>query len=362
MNRILTKGQRLKMKINHIAFLSTVLTVAAVLGVASFGNDAAKHRDSQAQGISDIPKAPWPEYKQVRKIEYLSSGDKTLQPALFYTPDTNEAAPLLVGLHSWSGNYRQGLSKPYADWCIKKGWVFIHPHFRGGNNKPEACGSDLVVADILTAVEYAKQNANVDPNRIYLAGGSGGGYTALLVAGRAPEIWAGVSAWLAITVLEDWYYQCKLLGCEEHASDIVKSCGGLPGQSPEIDAEYAKRSPVTHLKNAVNLPLDINAGIHDGHDSGGVPVSHSFKAFNVLADPNDKVSDEDIRYFNDKSEVPAHLKQTIIDPTYGQNKALFRRVSGNTRLTIFDGGHRLNFNAALTWLSKQKKQTPPNAK
>ena len=184
----------------------------------------------------------------------------------------------------------------------------------------------------------------------------------MMVAGRAPEIWAGVSAWLAITVLEDWYYQCKLLGCEEHASDIVKSCGGLPGQSPEIDAEYAKRSPVTHLKNAVNLPLDINAGIHDGHDSGGVPVSHSFKAFNVLADPNDKVSDEDIRYFNDKSEVPAHLKQTIIDPTYGQNKALFRRVSGNTRLTIFDGGHRLNFNAALTWLSKQKKQTPPNAK
>ena len=182
------------------------------------------------------------------------------------------------------------------------------------------------------------------------------------VAGRAPEIWAGVSAWLAPTVLEDWYYQCKLLGCEEHASDIVKSCGGLPGQSPEIDAEYAKRSPVTHLKNAVNLPLDINAGILDGHDSGGVPVSHSFKAFNVLADPNDKVSDDDIRYFNDKSEVPAHLKQTIIDPTYGQNKALFRRVSGNTRLTIFDGGHRLNFNAALTWLSKQKKQTPPKAK
>jgi hypothetical protein len=103
MNGILTKGQRLKMKINHIAFLSTVLTVVAVFGVASFSNDAAKHEDRQAQGISDIPKAPWPEYKQVRKIEYLSSGDNTLQPALFYAPDTKEAAPLLVGLHSWLG-------------------------------------------------------------------------------------------------------------------------------------------------------------------------------------------------------------------------------------------------------------------
>jgi len=350
------------MRINYIAFLPTVFVVVAVFGVASYGNNAAEKGGRQTQVVLNIPKPPWLEYPQVRKIEYLSSGDNTMQPALFYAPDTNEAVPLLVGLHSWSGNYRQGLSKPYADWCIKKGWGFIHPHFRGRNNKPEACGSDLVIADILTAVEYAKQNAKIDPNRIYLVGGSGGGYTALQVAGRAPEIWAGVSAWLAPTVLEDWYYQCKLLGCEEHASDIVKSCGGLPGQSPEIDAQYAKRSPVTHLKNAVKLPLDINAGIHDGHDSGGVPVGHSFKAFNVLADPNDRVSDNDIRYFNDKSEVPPHLKQMIIDPTYGQNKALFRRVSGNTRLTIFDGGHRLNFYAALTWVSKQKKHSPPKAK
>ena len=350
------------MKRNHIAFLSAVLIAVVVLGVASCGNGAAKTGKIEAQVISVKPKVPWIEYPQVRKIEYLSSGDNTMQPALFYAPDTNEAVPLLVGLHSWSGNYRQKLSMPYADWCIKKGWVFIHPHFRGGNKKPEACGSDLVIADILTAVEYAKQNANVDPTRIYLVGGSGGGYTALQVAGRAPEVWAGVSAWLAPTVLEDWYHQNKLLGCEEHAGDIVKSCGGLPGQSPEIDAQYAMRSPVTHLKNAKNLPLDINAGIHDGHDSGGVPISHSFKAFNAVADPNDRVSGGDIQYFNDKSEVPPHLVQTIDDPTYGNNKALFRKVSGNTRLTIFDGGHRLNFHAALTWVSKQKKQIPSKAK
>jgi pimeloyl-ACP methyl ester carboxylesterase len=345
------------MKRNHIAFLSTVLKVVAVIGAILSINSPL-----QAQEIAAAPKAPWPEYPQVRKIEYLSSGDNTMQPALFYAPDTNEPVPLLVGLHSWSGNYRQKLSLPYADWSIKNNWVFIHPHFRGGNKKPEACGSDLVIADILTAVEYAKQNAKVDPTRIYLVGGSGGGYTALQVAGRAPDVWAGVSAWLAPTVLEDWYYQNKLIGCEEHASDIVKSCGGLPGQSPEIDAEYAKRSPVTHLINAKNLPLDINAGIHDGHDEGGVPVSHSFKAFNAVADPNDRISDGDIRYFNDKSEVPPHLRQTIDDPTYGQNKALFRKVSGKTRLTIFDGGHRMNQHAALTWVSKQKKQTLPKAK
>jgi len=348
------------MKINHIASLSAVLTVAALLGAASCSNDAAK----QARKVSDITPAssPWPEYPQVRKIEYLSSGDNTMQPALFYPPRTDEAVPLLVGLHTWSGNYRQGLSKPYADWCIKKGWVLIHPHFRGHNKRPEACGSELVVADILTAVEYAKQNAKIDSSRIYMIGGSGCGYTSLLMAGRAPEIWAGVSSWVPITVLEDWYYECKQLGCEEHAGDIVNSCGGLPGQSPEIEAQYVHRSPVTHLKNAVNVPLDINAGIRDGHHSGGVPINHSFNAFNVLTAPSDRVSDEDIKYFVEKSEVPAHLKQTISDPIYGLKKPLFRRVSGNTRLTFFDGAHAMVYEAALTWLSKQKKQTPPKSK
>lgn len=48
----------------------------------------------------------WPE--QIREIKYLSEADSTMQPALFYRPEkTNEALPLLVALHTWSGNYLQ---------------------------------------------------------------------------------------------------------------------------------------------------------------------------------------------------------------------------------------------------------------
>ena len=31
--------------------------------------------------------------------------------------------------------------------------VFIHPHFTGSNVKPEAIGSDLVIEDVLSAIE-----------------------------------------------------------------------------------------------------------------------------------------------------------------------------------------------------------------
>ena len=62
------------------------------------------------------------------------------------------------------------------------------------------------------------------------------------MAGRAPDIWTGVSAWVPITDLNAWYFQCNKIG---YAHGIVKSCGGAPGDNPKVDLEYKKRSPIT---------------------------------------------------------------------------------------------------------------------
>ncbi|HUT28596.1 MAG TPA: prolyl oligopeptidase family serine peptidase [Sedimentisphaerales bacterium] len=294
----------------------------------------------------------WPEV--VKEITYVSSADSTAQPALFYAPRKEDGPrPLLVGLHTWSGNCKQTMSIPYAEWCIEKDWVFIHPNFRGPNKSPEATGSELVVKDILSAVDYAKCNANVDPNRVYLVGASGGGYTALLMAGRAPHIWAGVSAWAPIADLRAWYFECKETG-RRYAGDIVKSCGDVPGANAEVDREYKKRSPITYLRNGVQVPLDINAGINDGH-TGSVPVSHSLRAFNLVAAAEDRISEEDIRFFAEKAQVPVHLKAELSDAAYGKKAPLFRRSSGKARVTIFDGGHEIIYEAALSWLAGQEK-------
>jgi len=294
----------------------------------------------------------WP--AEVQEIRYLCKADGTMQPAMFYKPaGVVGKVPLLVALHTWSGNYKQKMSVPYAKSCIERGWVFIHPHFRGPNWTPQAAGSEMVIADILDAVEYAKANAPVDPNRIYLVGASGGGYTALLMAGRAPEVWAGVSAWASITDLRAWYFQCKKAG-RRYVGHMLKACGGAPGDSKEVDREYRKRSPLTYLEKAKGVALDINAGIRDGH-TGSVPVSHSLRAFNVVAEPKDRICEEDIEFFVEKGDVPVHLKSIVSDPSYGAKQPLFRRSSGKARITIFDGGHEIIFDAAFGWLSKQRK-------
>jgi len=279
---------------------------------------------------------------KVKEIKYQSSADHSEQPAMFYAPVSKEPVPLMVALHTWSGNYKQKYHKAIEQWCIKHGWAYIHPDFRGPNNRPEATGSELVVADIVSAVEYAKGATQIDSSAIYLIGTSGGGYTALVMAGHHPDLWAGVSAWVPISDLAAWHAQGK------HVEALEQSCGGAPGDSPAVDSEYAKRSPITFLSNAKGTTLHLHAGIKEKI----VPISHSLLAFNELAEAKDRISDKDIAYFVKKRKVPPNLQVTLQDRSYGEKQPLFTRKSGNATVTIFDGGHQLVATAAIAWIQK----------
>ncbi len=291
-------------------------------------------------------------------VDVRSSKDDTVQKAIYWRPESaahdakGPSVPLLVFLHSWSGGFEQG--PPWIDQAKKMGWVLVAPDFRGPNNRPEACASDLASQDILDAVAYASRDARVDATRIYLVGGSGGGHMALVMAARAPDLWAGVSAWVPISDLGAWHAESKARK-NNYAKMIEQSCGGAPG--PTTEAEYRHRSPLFHLAAAKGVPLDINTGIHDGH-TGSVPVSHSLRAFNVLAAPDRQVSTEDIDFMVREQKIPASLAaETQADPER-QKPVLFRRASGNARVTVFEGGHDSESSAAVLWLSRQRKGQP----
>jgi len=294
----------------------------------------------------------WP--GEIEAIRYRCSADDTLQPALFFAPPGDSPAPLLVALHTWSGDHLQRLQVPFAEWAVARGWAFIAPEFRGPNRRPEATGSEAVVQDVLDAVAEARRRTAVDPRRIYLIGLSGGGYTALLLAGRHPEVWAGVSAWVPISDLAAWYAECRALG-SDHADDVALSCGGPPGTSADVDREYRRRSPLSWLDPGDDVALDINAGIHDGHHPGGVPVSHALRAFNAVAREGDRLSEAEIRYFVERQAVPPQLEGPLEDAGYGDREPLFRRSSGKARVTLFDGGHEIVYAAGLSWLEQQRK-------
>lgn len=324
--------------------------VALCFGQASLGAELSKSAEAQKREAARYA------------VTVASSKDDTLQKVIFYCPPEaaldakGDRVPLLVALHTWSGNFEQGME--HVTHAKKRGWVLIAPDFRGPNRRPEACASDLAVQDVLDAVEFAKKNARVDETRIYVVGASGGGHMALMMAARAPGLWAGVSAWVPVTDLLAWHRD-NTVSKRKYDKMLEQVCGGPPG--PQNEADYRKRSPVFHLTAAKDLPLDINAGIHDGH-TGSVPVSHSLRAFNVVAAANGcdnkRVTDEQIGFMVREQKVSPPLAGEREDDPERLKTVLFRRVAGAARITIFEGGHNIELVAALNWLSRQRQGTP----
>lgn len=289
-------------------------------------------------------------------VEIASSMDGVLQKALWWAPEGPGPFPLLVALHSWSGDYTQKESAEYLKRAAARGWAIIHPDFRGSNRTPQACGSDAAVSDIVDAVAFARSRAKIDPRRIYLAGVSGGGYMALVMAHRAPKLWTAVSAWVPIADLAEWYRETTVRGLR-YSQDMNSVFGGPPGEDRARDAEYHKRSPLFHLRAARGVPLDINAGIHDGH-TGSVPVSHSLLAFNEVAAGNGykgrAIGAGDIGEIVKTGRVPERLGPPPADESYPK-PVLFRREAGPVRVTLFNGGHEMLMDAAFAWLEKQTR-------
>ncbi|MBQ9336905.1 MAG: prolyl oligopeptidase family serine peptidase [Lentisphaeria bacterium] len=295
---------------------------------------------------------------EIQDILYPCKFDQTMQPAKFLPAPGPEPRPLVVCLHTWSATQTQSSHLRYAALAEARKWHFIFPNFRGPNWLPDGCGSDLVVSDLEDAVAYVKSVAAVDPARVYLTGGSGGGHCSLLMAGRRPDLWTAVSAWCPISDVARWHQECRKSG-RNYADHIESACGGDPAKSEEVLKEARKRSPLTWLPNAAGyLPVDIGTGIHDGH-KGSVPIGQAIRAYNLLAAPEDRISDEDIAYMEANEKVPEHLAAKEGDPSYGDHIVYLRKQSRKVRLTLFEGGHNMLPDAGFDWLERQVSgQTP----
>lgn len=273
------------------------------------------------------------------EVSIVSSMDGTEQPNRVYLPDSSGRKPLLVFLHSWSHGLEQDNTR-WLELAKQRGWAFLQPNFRGKNNQPEACGSELARQDILDAIKYVLAKTEIDRSRIYLAGTSGGGHMSMLMASYYPDKFSAVSSWVGISDLEKWHATTGLKPETLHYARELENCiGGLPGTSDAVKYELKMRSPVRHLAKAADVPLDINTGIHDGH-TGSVPVSQSIEAFNVIlrAKHKPEIPTDEIQKWNaaDAGEKSHHA---VVDDLSYSRKVLFRSQVNHSRLTIFEGTH-----------------------
>lgn len=310
-----------------------------------------------ASGYDDPP--------QLESASTVSKLDGETQPILYWAPAPakTQKTPLFVFLHSWSSDYKQDNSK-WLRGAVEQRWIFLHPNFRGANLSPKACGSKFARQDVLDAMRWAKRQFQVDPERIYLCGVSGGGHMTMLMAAHHPEEFSAASAWVGISDLAEWHrFHTRNNEPTRYAKMIVQCFGAPPGSSAAVDQSYRDRSPLFHIHQVGDLPVDIFAGVNDGH-TGSVPVSHSLLAFNKIAEAHgaSQVSEQEMQQLWTKKKLSSPQSSDLQpDASLGREIKL-RRTASKSRVTIFEGGHESVPSAAFEWLGRHRRMTGGIAK
>jgi lysophospholipase L1-like esterase/pimeloyl-ACP methyl ester carboxylesterase len=290
----------------------------------------------------------WPE--AFKKIKIISSFDKSEQLCIVYASNSIKPQPLVVSLHSWSGDFLQ--TDSMAMDVSRRNWNYIHPDFRGPNNKPLACGSDAAIQDIDDAIQWALKNMNVDPKEVHIIGSSGGGYMTMMCYMNMKYPAKSFSSWVGISDLEAWYYESLGRG-QKYAGDILKCMG----ESTFLNiVEARKRSPLRLPLPKRNATLHLYAGIHDGY-RGSVPITHTMHFYN-------KVVAAQKNYSKNAIVSPDEMLNLVVSRTsekpyiydLGKRNVHLHKQSGPVSLTIFEGGHEMIVSVAANLLPVYEKE------
>ena len=283
--------------------------------------------------------------KDFSTISIRSSADGSLQKAWFHATAGGIPKPLIISLHTWSGDYNQ--EDPLAKEVLLRDWNYIHPDFRGANNKPDGCGSALVIADIEDAIEYGIKHCNADPDNVHIIGVSGGGYATLLAYMKIKYPVRSFNAWASISDLTDWYWESKGRKAK-YAGDIEKVAAENGNINRKLlDSRSPLQLPLPRVLRK-DAKLNIYAGVHDGY-TGSVPISHSVLFYNKIAASLYPAQQEKLVADTTLLSLIAKQINPYADTTnkIGGRVIHLQKHSLELSLTIFEGGHEMLVNCAL---------------
>ncbi|UPV99433.1 S9 family peptidase [Halorussus gelatinilyticus] len=255
---------------------STENTNVYVVDAAS--GEAERWTDAATAGL------PKESFVEPRLVHYETFDGREI-PAFFSVPEdaTPGETPVIVDIHGGPESQRRPSFHSVKQYFLNRGYAYLEPNVRGSTGYGTAYTHlDDVrnrmdsVKDVAAAVEWLRDQPEIDPEKVVAFGGSYGGFMVLAALTEYPDLWAAgvdvVGIANFVTFLEntgDWRREHR----EAEYGSLEEDREFLESISPTTNAENI-RAPllVLHGANDPRVPVGEAEQIVETVAEQGVPV------------------------------------------------------------------------------------------
>lgn len=201
------------------------------------------------------PSRPW------RSVTFTTEDGQDIQ-AWLAVPHGDGPFPAVIETHGGPESVAMQSFTPRAQAWVDRGFAYLTINYRGsttfGREFKEAIWGqpgELELRDVVAGRKWLVDSGIAREDEVFKSGWSYGGFLTLLALGRAPGLWAGGLAGIAVA---DWVSEY------EDENEVLRAFDrALFGGTPEekMDA-YVRASPLTYAE-AVDAPALIIQGRND---------------------------------------------------------------------------------------------------
>jgi dipeptidyl aminopeptidase/acylaminoacyl peptidase len=217
------------------------------------------------------------------EIWYRSFDGKRIEAWIQKPPDFDPSKkyPLILDIHGGPHTAYGYIFDHEFQWMAAKGYVVLYPNPRGSTTYGQDFGNIIQYnypgddyRDLMIGVDEVIKRGYVDPKKLGVTGGSGGGLLTNWTIGHTDRFAAAVSQ-RDIASWSAWWYSADFTLF--HPSWFKAA----PFQDPE---DFAKRSPITYIQN-VKTPLMLILGEADYRTPPETGGEEMFRALKFMKKP-----------------------------------------------------------------------------
>jgi dipeptidyl aminopeptidase/acylaminoacyl peptidase len=253
-----------------VYFLSTTTKIGDLFWLDRVSGEARQltHSNDELLGQLNLP--------EPEEIRYKSFDGKNIQAWLQKPPgfDPAKKYPLILNIHGGPHAAYGYIFEHEFQWMAAKGYVVLYPNPRGSTSYGQEFGNVIQFhypgddyKDLMLGVDETIKRGYIDPKKLGVTGGSGGGLLTNWVIGHTDRFAAAVSQ-RDIASWTDWWYTADFTLFQ---ATWFKA---PPFQDPE---DFKARSPITYI-NEVKTPSMFILGETDSRTPPGAGGEQMFRA------------------------------------------------------------------------------------